>query len=332
MDVLRPPVVWINGRCYRKLPFEKSSESTSDPYQEPQQANESSRTVTVLYEDEVCDDLVEETSKGFKSVLDIPSALYKFVIGRGGETKKRIEGDTDTRIFIPSQGEIGDIVITGPHKAGVLSARSRIVVIAESSRQKIPFTHFLSFPLYFDELAERTADFKNSVLEQLGQNKAATFLSSCFKDLIRQCLANKPVSVRLQGVEYMNDDPSSVNVLYAQIIEVDGTKRLQHLADSVVERFVDHGIMQREYDRVKLHATLMNSKLHSDLKETRAQDGGKKRQGPPRCRYSFDARDIVEIFKDFEFGEYHLKEIHISERGSYDALGRYKSASSIPLP
>lgn len=62
-------------------------------------------------------------------------------------------------------------MITGPHKAGVLSAKSRVVVIAESSRQKIPFTHFVSFPLYFDELAESSAQFKESVLKELGQVK-----------------------------------------------------------------------------------------------------------------------------------------------------------------
>jgi len=59
----------------------------------------------------------------------------------------------------------------------VLSARSRVIVIAESSRQKISPTDFICFPLYFDELAKRVEEFKESVLGQLGQVKLL-FLSS----------------------------------------------------------------------------------------------------------------------------------------------------------
>lgn len=44
-----------------------------------------------------------------------------------------------------------------------------MIVIAESSRQKIGYTHFVSLPLYFDGLAEKAAEFKESVMEQLGQ-------------------------------------------------------------------------------------------------------------------------------------------------------------------
>ncbi|XP_031570502.1 activating signal cointegrator 1 complex subunit 1-like [Actinia tenebrosa] len=107
MDVLRPPVVWIKGRCYRKLPFEQNSSETNEnstPYYEQDEMN---------YEDETCDasDVVEETKSGFRTVMDTPSALFKFVIGRKAETKKKIEMETDTRLFIPSQGQAGDIGI-----------------------------------------------------------------------------------------------------------------------------------------------------------------------------------------------------------------------------
>jgi activating signal cointegrator complex subunit 1 len=61
------------------------------------------------------------------------------------------------------------LVITGPHRGGVLSARNQVELIAESSRQKCPFTHFLSFPLYFDELATKVGEFKDSVLQQFAQ-------------------------------------------------------------------------------------------------------------------------------------------------------------------
>ena len=46
-----------------------------------------------------------------------------------------------------------------------MGARSRIEVIAESSRQKIPFTQFLCFPLYKSDLAKKMDEFKVKVLK-----------------------------------------------------------------------------------------------------------------------------------------------------------------------
>ena len=46
-----------------------------------------------------------------------------------------------------------------------MGARSRIEVIVESSRQKIPFTHFLCFPLYKSNLAKKVDEFKVRVLK-----------------------------------------------------------------------------------------------------------------------------------------------------------------------
>ena len=56
-------------------------------------------------------------------------------------------------------------VITGPQRRGVVGARSRIEVITESSKQKIPFTHFLCFPLYKSNLEKKVDEFKVRVLK-----------------------------------------------------------------------------------------------------------------------------------------------------------------------
>ena len=56
-------------------------------------------------------------------------------------------------------------VITGPQRSGVVGARSRIEVITESSRQKIPFTHFLSFPLNKSGMENKIDEFKVKVLK-----------------------------------------------------------------------------------------------------------------------------------------------------------------------
>ena len=72
--------------------------------------------------------------------------------------------------------------------------------------------------------------------------------------------------------------------------------RLQNLADALVDKLVSEGLMKREYDRVKLHATVMNTKQRDSPDE---QTPAKKSRSdvPPRFkkRTSFDARKIITV-------------------------------------
>ena len=57
-------------------------------------------------------------------------------------------------------------VITGQHRSGVISARTRIDVLLLTFRRKQPFTHFLSFFLNEAEVQERFLKFQEEVLEK----------------------------------------------------------------------------------------------------------------------------------------------------------------------
>ena len=64
------------------------------------------------WNDETCTldcGLVEQTSDGHRSTVSAPSVLFKFIIGKKGETKRRLETETRTQIRIPRQGQEGDI-------------------------------------------------------------------------------------------------------------------------------------------------------------------------------------------------------------------------------
>ena len=65
----------------------------------------------LTWEDEACDalGLVEKTGEGYRLCMEVPSLLYKFIIGKRGETKRKIEKETGTQIMIPRQGEEGDV-------------------------------------------------------------------------------------------------------------------------------------------------------------------------------------------------------------------------------
>ena len=41
--------------------------------------------------------------------MEVPSSLFKFILGKRAETKKKIEKETNTQIMIPRQGEEGDV-------------------------------------------------------------------------------------------------------------------------------------------------------------------------------------------------------------------------------
>ena len=55
-------------------------------------------------------------------------------------------------------------MIQGRDKKGVISAKTRIDILVESGRQKIPFTHFLSLPIQHPLITESYDIFKNEVL------------------------------------------------------------------------------------------------------------------------------------------------------------------------
>ena len=62
------------------------------------------------YTDELCDDVnIEQTEDGYKVYMAIPSAYFKYIIGKKAETKRKLELDTKTQIWIPRQGEKGNI-------------------------------------------------------------------------------------------------------------------------------------------------------------------------------------------------------------------------------
>lgn len=57
-------------------------------------------------------------------------------------------------------------MITGQHRNGVISARTRVDVLLDTFRRRQPFTHFLAFFLNEVEVQERFLKFQKEVLEK----------------------------------------------------------------------------------------------------------------------------------------------------------------------
>ncbi|XP_074657827.1 activating signal cointegrator 1 complex subunit 1-like [Tubulanus polymorphus] len=351
MDVLKPSLIWLQGRCYRKDFITKDDNEYVDDMGKNYEECD-------MYEDESCDSClpIVESDSGFKLSLNVPSAYFKFIIGKKGETLRRLEQETRAQIRLPRQGDDGPIVISSRERKGVISANTRIELLIDSARTKIPFTHFISIPITARNIQDHFIDFKNDVLRScdgdrgldisLFQNptklhltlgtlvlldddevrKATDVLLSLKEKIIDPVLNGRPLMVFVNGLEYMNDDPNEVDVLYAKVEIADGSDRLQMLTDRIVDSFVTAGLVQREFDRLKLHATVMNTLFRKD------PSGASSVRVEKKPRESFDASNVLRLFGDYDFNMLKIGEVHLSERYSTGDDGYYKPAAKVYLP
>jgi len=375
MEVVKPQLYWIGKRCYRRNPLKDTKGFNPEDEELDDEEDDDERGMMapdqMMYCDEICDASlnIEQTARGFRLVVpDVPAAYFKFIVGKKGETKKRLETETRTQIRIPKPGEAEEaVVILGHDIKGIVSAKTRLDVLLDSARQRQQFTHFLSISVTCEEVMCGFEDFRFQVLNQcdgdrgldasLFQNpkklhltlgtlallndseieKAVELLHGCQEEIIQPILRGERLDVQIRGLEYMNDDPGAVDVLYAKVQEGCACDRLQSVADRLVDRLTSAGVMQREHDRVKLHVTVMNTLMRKDPSgtslpqpESTHSKGGRQ---PPRVeRESFDASQVLKKFGDFNFGSLHISHIQLSQRYSTGADGYYAQVAALPLP
>ncbi|XP_061707289.1 activating signal cointegrator 1 complex subunit 1-like isoform X1 [Cydia pomonella] len=348
-NVLKPELVWIDGRCYRNTDtfvdintFQEHDLYENDTIYKDSDENDEDDNMEV----------VELDDSRYSTSFHVSKHYLGSIIGRKGYTKSRIEHETKTEIKIPRQGKDGDITILGPSATSVKTARRRINMIVLSSRMKQKPTHFISIPMNKPDIVNSFIQFKELVLREcqsrgieesifIQPNKVhLTMGVMCLMDSEERTFASKvltdakekvvmpllqghlPLKIRVKGLSYMNDDPKDINVLYANVEEFDSTSDvLQQLANEVVAYFSREGLMKKEdWDpvNVKLHVTLLNSKYRNDLGSSR--------------RESFDGSEILRKFGDYEFGVMELSEIHLSQRHALGPDGYYQPTFITSIP
>uniref|UniRef100_A0A8D2DIT7 K Homology domain-containing protein n=1 Tax=Sciurus vulgaris TaxID=55149 RepID=A0A8D2DIT7_SCIVU len=165
MEVLCPQHITIDGKNYRKNTIQEKTyqheEDNGDVYQD-----------SMKYADEPCDAYeVEKTLQGFPSTVSAPNLLYKNIVGKRGDNRKKVEMETKTSISISKPGQDGEIVITGQHRNGVILAQTQIDVLLDTFRRKQPFTHFIAFFLNETKVQEEFMNFQEEVLEKSSMNQ-----------------------------------------------------------------------------------------------------------------------------------------------------------------
>ncbi|XP_055631759.1 activating signal cointegrator 1 complex subunit 1 [Toxorhynchites rutilus septentrionalis] len=349
MDVMSPQLMWVGTRCYRVNHVSEQRYQTQDdnkPYIEEDLYEEDDRELDYDIE-------MKEGGK-LQTSFHVPSTFFAMIIGSKGTARRRLEAETKTQIIVPKQGTEGDIVVKGTSRKAVAACRQRIELIVLGARTKQQFTHFLSVPLNSSEIKTNYSRFREKVLTELpslfqldeslfqrvdklhltlctmslmdneDRSHAAQLLQECRETIIEPILADfGAVEIRVRGLEYMNDDPHAVDVLYANV----ESEALQQIADQMMEYFVANGLMQRKHDRVKLHVTLMNS-LFRDSGD--GSSGGES-DGKRGTRVTFDATAILREFGHYNFGTQKVSEIHLSQRYSTACDGFYEATGMVKI-
>ncbi|XP_062522116.1 activating signal cointegrator 1 complex subunit 1-like isoform X2 [Corticium candelabrum] len=343
-DILRPEIFHLNGRLYRKNPVNTDDEISTDRWLETGAGEVASQLQLEDIPDDEETSHLTKTSEGFQVSLSLPSAFYKFIIGRQGETKKQLERETKTSIKVPSKGSTAaaNIVITGSDRSGVLAATRRVQMLGDEGRSRHEWTHFLSIPLNTTSIMKQFEQFKEAVMTTCAHAQGLD--SSIFQNPHKLHLTIGVLKLCSHEEEEKACDLLSecsrtvvkIDVLYGKVSLADGSDRLQCLVDQLVKHFTDAGlmqqdythIMQREYGDVKMHVTLMNTKLRKEQQRLEAESSRTHRR---KYRESFDAIQIFQEFGQFQFGEAQLKSIHLSERHNTSADGYYATRCQISL-
>lgn len=326
VDICRPPLQWIDGRCYRRQAEQECAVYPGYTGEEGCAGDPGLDHAEELQHE------IEEIGGGqYRAVLQIAAPFFPNIIGKGGDSKRRLEQETMTRITVPAKGKEGDVIVVGRNRRGVSSAANRLDLLVASVRSKMAFTHFLSIPVNTPTVREAFLTFKDEILTDCGsvrgmdssifqtasmlhltlgtmallddreRSLAKELLEECRDQVLEPVLGQEDLVFNLTGLEYMNDDPGEVDVLYCGV--KDDTGRLQEAVDRIVDRFVVSGLMQKEYDRVKLHCTLLNTRFRREEGELDTE-----------LRESFDASHLLEGWGSLDLGQVSFDEIHLSQR------------------
>lgn len=291
-------------------------------------------------EDDETFNVTELPNKTFQLELNVAAPLLGLIIGKRGATIKKIRADTNAKINVPNGHRSNEkVVINGSSRKNVCSAARKINQIISDGRRKMRPTHFVGIPLNVSPIKDKFTEFRKLLTEdqrflhiekclyQVPERLHLTLevfplldtderllavdtLNKCeveIKKYIKKNCPNGKVRIHLKGVNIFDDeDGSSVNVLFAKVNP--DCKEIQEIANIVSSTFKEAGVSIEKRNNpteVKLHCTLINTKFIE-------RDDSEERK--PKAK--FNASKVLEEFRDFDFGEIELKEIHISQMGT----------------
>ncbi|XP_017149908.1 uncharacterized protein LOC108160420 isoform X1 [Drosophila miranda] len=212
-------------------------------------------------------------SGSFKLSFHVSKTFYGRLIGPKGSTKRRIEEETQSKIYFPRQHEeSSNVTIKAKERNQVCAALRQIRSLVGAIRRKIPI-HLLVVPLNFDEV----------------QNRVLHWVPMCCCESCRSILADltTPFEIKVKGLDISDNDPSSARVGYGCI----EAPELQRFANRCLSHFQATGLSA---SAKKLHMVVLKNHY---------------RMTAMNC--PFDAREILKRFGDFDFGAVQCSTVHL---------------------
>jgi len=242
---------------------------------------------------------------------------------------KRIEQTSKCKLVLPKRGS-DDVRIVGSKVTDVDRCKTLVELTLEGKRWTKTPNYFLSFSLAVQSVQQGLTEFKEELLAEypfispklfqselklhltigmvylLSESeviKAKQLLDTKVKDMANQILGDleqSNIQVKMKGIEIMNDDPYMTDIVYGKIEDPD--ELVQSISDETIGLFVEAGYSKNEYNRTKVHCTIMNSLFAKE-------EGDKKRK-------SFSAAEFMknEKFLNWDFGNITIDTIHLNKR------------------
>ncbi|KAH7832021.1 putative KH domain containing protein [Monocercomonoides exilis] len=287
-------------------------------------------------------------------VVQIPRVFHGFLIGKDNKKRTTIQQECRCTIGFPPRGSTStSVVIKANSEKDLLAAHSMISLEIEHSKEVFHYTHFINIPLGFDPaFIECLTEFRENILLEnahargmdesivlqpwrmhltLLTMKAFTDedeakIQSIFAQSVNEIaeiIGDEPLKIHLKGIELMNDDPTECHVLYLDVYEDESKDKLIAISDFFKQLFGRAGVVVEEERvpgaKIKLHATLINTKKR-ELPESDSKTGeGKNSDSPKRKefvkRIPVDCSGIVAKDGRRDFGVFLAPQLHLSRMG-----------------
>lgn len=305
----------------------------------------------------------DNNAAALSASIFVDPPLLGFLVGKGGATRRKIEEEAGVVLYVPSSQEAQagkHVVLQGESQEALDKATRQVQEVIDQAIKspQLQYSHFISVPLALhSKLLESVVDFQKAVLESGEPSnddkgidksifvKPATFhltllmlklwnkdrveaATECLQRVmprVHEALEDSPLTIKLTGVDCMRGNPAKAHVLYADVEPDDQALRLIAASQVITQAFTEAGLVmdKDQTHTLKLHATLMNT-------TSRSGGGGSGRRYQKRT--PFDATEIMSKYEHYEWGQYAVSEVHLSQRFVYDDNGYYHCCASIPLP
>ncbi|XP_031387883.1 uncharacterized protein LOC116200987 isoform X2 [Punica granatum] len=297
----------------------------------------------------IIDETVQSRSLDYSHFVSLPLAIHpelvdklllfqKCILGTDGSSADVIDTESSEHISEGEDGEGSDQPVSnvavklnvedGHEQVKVDITRIPLVSYAPKAKPKASESSSLSELGIDESIFIKPKTFHLTVLMLKLWNKErvalATEVLQSISSKVIDALDNRPIFIRLKGLDCMKGSLAKARVLYVPVGEIGSEGRLLRACQVIINAYTEAGlVLERDAKQtLKLHATVMNAR-HRKWKKTKTRT---------KMADSFDARGIFKQYGSEEWGDYLIREAHLSQRFVFDDNGYYHRCASIPFP